>query len=265
MTRTRGRGGACSARSCGTGQAGRRVAPAGGPRAAASAGAGAVRPAGAALDRGAGPRPVPRRGGPGAVRGDRRALDAAARRDRSRPRSGWCWACTPTRSAGRWSAAARRRVADALAAELRALGGEIVPDHRVDVARGLAVGARAVIFDTTPTALAAIAGDRLPERTRPRLRGASATARASSRWTGRSMGRSRGPPTGSARAATVHLGGIARRDRRRRRRTSRPGRHAERPFTLFVQYHPWDPTRAPEGKTTAWAYCHVPPTARTWT
>ena len=36
------------------------------------------------------------------------------------------------------------------------------------------------------------------------------------------------------------------------------GRHPERPFTLFVQYQPWDPTRAPAGKTTAWAYCHVP-------
>ena len=27
---------------------------------------------------------------------------------------------------------------------------------------------------------------------------------------------------------------------------------------LFVQQTPFDPTRAPEGKHTAWAYCHVP-------
>ncbi|HEX6869430.1 MAG TPA: hypothetical protein VF119_11525, partial [Candidatus Limnocylindrales bacterium] len=34
--------------------------------------------------------------------------------------------------------------------------------------------------------------------------------------------------------------------------------HPERPYILFVQYAPWDATRAPAGKTTAWAYCHVP-------
>ena len=37
------------------------------------------------------------------------------------------------------------------------------------------------------------------------------------------------------------------------------GRPPDRPFTLFAQYARWDPTRAPAGKETAWAYCHVPP------
>jgi phytoene dehydrogenase-like protein len=36
------------------------------------------------------------------------------------------------------------------------------------------------------------------------------------------------------------------------------GRHAERPFTLVVQASVVDPTRAPKGKHTLWAYCHVP-------
>jgi phytoene dehydrogenase-like protein len=36
------------------------------------------------------------------------------------------------------------------------------------------------------------------------------------------------------------------------------GRIAERPFVLVCQYAAWDPTRAPDGKGTAWAYCHVP-------
>ena len=36
------------------------------------------------------------------------------------------------------------------------------------------------------------------------------------------------------------------------------GRHAERPFVLLTQTSLFDDSRAPEGKHTAWAYCHVP-------
>src|SRR5438309_876037 len=56
-----------------------------------------------------------------------------------------------------------------------------------------------------------------------------------------------------ARAATVHLGGsieeIAASERA-------PG--SSRPFVLFAQPSLWDDTRAPAGRHTAWAYCHVP-------
>jgi len=59
------------------------------------------------------------------------------------------------------------------------------------------------------------------------------------------------------RAATVHLGGsfeeIAAAER-----SVRSGREAESPFVLLVQPSLFDPSRAPEGKHTAWAYCHVP-------
>jgi phytoene dehydrogenase-like protein len=36
------------------------------------------------------------------------------------------------------------------------------------------------------------------------------------------------------------------------------GRHSDRPYVLLVQPTLFDPTRAPPGKHTAWAYCHVP-------
>ena len=36
------------------------------------------------------------------------------------------------------------------------------------------------------------------------------------------------------------------------------GRHSEQPFILVVQQSQFDPSRAPAGKHTAWAYCHVP-------
>jgi len=35
-------------------------------------------------------------------------------------------------------------------------------------------------------------------------------------------------------------------------------RPADRPFVLLVQQSLFDPSRAPQGKHTAWAYCHVP-------
>ncbi len=59
------------------------------------------------------------------------------------------------------------------------------------------------------------------------------------------------------RAITVHLGGtfaeIAASER-----AVRDGKHAERPFVLLAQPSLFDPLRAPAGKHTAWAYCHVP-------
>ena len=59
------------------------------------------------------------------------------------------------------------------------------------------------------------------------------------------------------RAATIHLGGsfeeIAASEQ-----AVRDGRHAERPFVLLAQPSLFDSSRAPEGKHTAWAYCHVP-------
>jgi phytoene dehydrogenase-like protein len=59
------------------------------------------------------------------------------------------------------------------------------------------------------------------------------------------------------RAATVHLGGsfeeIAASER-----ALRDGKHPERPFVLLTQPSLFDFSRSPEGKHTAWAYCHVP-------
>ena len=59
------------------------------------------------------------------------------------------------------------------------------------------------------------------------------------------------------RTVTVHVGGtfdeVARAEA-----AVQAGRHAEQPFVLVAQPCVVDPTRAPEGKQTLWAYCHVP-------
>ena len=62
---------------------------------------------------------------------------------------------------------------------------------------------------------------------------------------------------GCARAGTVHLGGRLE-DVAQAEDDVQRGRHPDRPFVLLAQQSRFDPTRAPEGKHTAWAYCHVP-------
>jgi phytoene dehydrogenase-like protein len=146
-------------------------------------------------------------------------------------------------------------VAQALVAEVRSLGGELVPGERI-TSLGNLPEARAVILDTTPRAAVAIAGDRLSPGTRrayEAFRYGSGVFKLDWAldgpvpWADPSI----------ARAATVHLGGSLD-DIAAAEAGVAAGRHPDRPYVLFVQYHPWDTSRAPEGRTTAWAYCHVP-------
>lgn len=61
----------------------------------------------------------------------------------------------------------------------------------------------------------------------------------------------------SSDAATVHLGGTYEEVEEAEAAVFR-GRHPAKPFVLFSQQSPFDETRAPEDKHTAWGYCHVP-------
>ena len=65
----------------------------------------------------------------------------------------------------------------------------------------------------------------------------------------------RAPEVG--RAATVHLGG-ALDELSASEWAAWTGRKGPAPFVLLAQRTRFDPSRAPEGKHTAWAYCHVP-------
>ncbi len=148
-----------------------------------------------------------------------------------------------------------QRLADALAAELVRLGGEIVTDTPVASIRQLPP-AKVVLFDTSPRALAAIARDRLPAPYRRRLerfRYGSGVFKIDWAldgpipWAGE----------GVDRTGTVHLGGTMQEIVQSEDAVAH-GRHPERPFVIFVQATRFDPSRAPEGRHTGWAYCHVP-------
>jgi phytoene dehydrogenase-like protein len=146
-------------------------------------------------------------------------------------------------------------IGDALAAELADLGGEIETGRRVTSLAELPPS-RVVLLDVTPRAAVAIAGDRLPGRTRrayERFRYGSGVFKLD--WA------LDGPipwaADGARRAATVHVGGQLGDIAAGEREVARGG-HPERPFVIVVQYDRWDASRAPAGKATAWAYCHVP-------
>jgi phytoene dehydrogenase-like protein len=107
-----------------------------------------------------------------------------------------------------------------------------------------------------PRALLAIAGDRLPDGYRRRLerfRHGPGVFKVDIAIEGPIPWRAEGLD----QAGTVHLGGTLE-EIARSEATVDSGGHAERPFVLLAQQSLFDPTRAPAGKHTVWAYCHVP-------
>ena len=143
-------------------------------------------------------------------------------------------------------------LADALAAELVRLGGRIHTSSRVDVLPR----ADLVLADVPPRDFARLAGDRVPARYR------SALARYRHAPGAFKLDWALAEPipwraNECRRAATVHLGGslpeIAASESAAWR-----GLHSERPYVILVQHTLFDPSRAPAGRHTAWAYCHVP-------
>ncbi len=148
-----------------------------------------------------------------------------------------------------------QKIADTLVSYLRSLDGEVhtgVSVHSVEeVPR-----ARSVLFDVTPRQLLEIAGRHFPGSYR------------------RALGHYRYGPgvfkvdfaldgpipweaEGCGRAGTIHVGGTLEEISAGEAAVSR-GEHPERPFVLLAQQSLFDATRAPDGKHTVWAYCHVP-------
>jgi phytoene dehydrogenase-like protein len=146
-------------------------------------------------------------------------------------------------------------ISDAMASYFRSLGGEIRTEHPV---RSLAdlPPSRATIFALTPRQVDEVVGERFPTKYRSALQrfryGPAAwkvdySLDGPIPWTHPDI----------AMAGTVHLGGTLDEITEAEALVASGG-HAERPFVLVAQHCQFDPTRAPEGVHTAWAYCHAP-------
>lgn len=146
-------------------------------------------------------------------------------------------------------------IIDALVADLEAHGGEVICGHEVTSLAELD-DARVALLDVTPRALVRMAGSRMParyRRTLSRFRYGGAVAKvdfalsAPAPWANAEVGR----------AGTVHVGGT-RAEIARAENDVNQGRHPDRPYVLASQPTLFDPSRAPAGAHTLWAYTHVP-------
>ena len=145
-----------------------------------------------------------------------------------------------------------QRIADTLAAMLSNLGGEIRTGSAVDELPR----ADLVLADVAPRELVRLARGRLPlryEQALLRYRHGPGAFKLDWALDGPIPWRAES----CRRSATVHLGGSFEEIAVSERAAWRRG-PSERPFVLLAQPTVFDPSRAPAGKHTAWAYCHVP-------
>ena len=146
-------------------------------------------------------------------------------------------------------------IADALAGYLQFLGGSILTGHPIERFEDLPP-AKTYLFNTSPAGLVKICGERLPAgyqkalkkyRYGPGVFKVDYALDSPVPWQAQEC----------LQAATVHVGGsyeeIAQSEGE-----AWQGIHSEKPYVLATQTSLFDASRAPQGKHTLWAYCHVP-------
>lgn len=149
-----------------------------------------------------------------------------------------------------------QKIADALAAYLRSLGGRIETGRRISALAELP-RSRAVLLDIAPKGFLNLAGSALSGRYRSNLEhfrygpGVFKIDYALNDpipWSAEDC----------RRAGTVHVGGTYAEVAASEYTVARKHAIPSNPFVLLAQPTVNDPSRAPEGKHIAWAYCHVP-------
>lgn len=148
-----------------------------------------------------------------------------------------------------------QQISNALASYFLSLGGKIETNTYINSMQQLP-SAHAVLFDITPKQLLQIAGHKFSSIYKwqlERYRYGDGVFKVD--W-------ALDAPVpfiaeGCRRAGTIHIGGTLEEITASEQAPAK-GLHSNKPYVLLAQQSLLDPSRAPEGKHTAWAYCHVP-------
>lgn len=146
-------------------------------------------------------------------------------------------------------------ITNALAAYFQSLGGEVEIDREIQSISEISP-CKATLWDITPWQLLEIKGLSLPrsyQNQLKRFRYGPGIFKVD--WALSDPIPFKNPRANEA--ATIHIGGTLE-EIALSERDAWNKKHNARPYVLLVHQSPFDPSRAPEGKHTAWAYCHVP-------
>lgn len=146
-------------------------------------------------------------------------------------------------------------ITNALAGYFKSLGGEIETGTRISNTSELP-SSKTILFDLTPHQIVKIADQELPLGFKNKYLGYKYGPGAFKM----DFALSEPVPwvnSDCAGAGTLHLGGSFEEIAFSERETWK-GNHPEKPYVLVSQPSLFDDSRAPTGKHTLWAYCHVP-------
>lgn len=148
-----------------------------------------------------------------------------------------------------------QNIASALTSYFKSLGGEIMLSTKIDHFHQLP-NAKKYVFDTDPIQLANIAKDQLSNSYKKKLNNFNygpGVFKIDYALDGPVPWKN----SNCLKASTVHLGGTIEEIMASEKEVW-DGKHNQKPFVLVSQQSLFDPSRAPAGKHTGWAYCHVP-------
>lgn len=146
-------------------------------------------------------------------------------------------------------------ITKAMGAYLVSLGGEIETDAEIKSLEQLPQSS-VILFNNTPQQILKIAGNNLPEGYAKKLRNYNYGCGVFKL----DLALNNPIPWQDEvcqKAGTVHLGGTFEEISAAEKDTAQ-GKHPEKPYLLVTQQSLGDESRAPSGKHTCWAYCHVP-------